>query len=170
MLRTRVGAAVELLGREIAPPKADPEPVDPRARAARLVEEIAVPSGVELFGPGMASTAHVRIVPDELDLALLCLLENAVDAAATNGGAVRVRCAVRGGDMVALEIDDDGPGITPDALDHGFDAFFTTKPGHLGLGLPISRRIAYRWAGRVEVGPGSSGGTHATLLFPMERA
>lgn len=42
---------------------------------------------------------------------------------------------------VVISVQDSGPGIDPENLDHLFEAFYTTKPQGLGMGLPISRSI-----------------------------
>jgi signal transduction histidine kinase len=36
---------------------------------------------------------------------------------------------------------DSGPGLAPETFEHVFDAFYTTKPGGLGMGLSICRSI-----------------------------
>ena len=38
-------------------------------------------------------------------------------------------------------IQDSGPGLKPESLDRLFDAFYTTKPGGVGMGLSICRSI-----------------------------
>jgi len=44
-------------------------------------------------------------------------------------------------DGVSVEVRDSGPGFAPAALERVFEAFYTTKPGGLGLGLSICRSI-----------------------------
>ena len=52
---------------------------------------------------------------------------------------------------VLLSVSDSGPGIDPAHADRVFDAFFTTKPDGLGLGLAISRTIVKAHGGQFEV-------------------
>jgi two-component system nitrogen regulation sensor histidine kinase NtrY len=46
------------------------------------------------------------------------------------------------------------------------EPFFTTKPGHLGLGLAISADVAQRHGGRVALENRGEGGARATLELP----
>jgi C4-dicarboxylate-specific signal transduction histidine kinase len=50
---------------------------------------------------------------------------------------------------VLVEVRDSGPGLTPGTLEHLFDAFYTTKPGGLGMGLSICRSIIEAHGGRL---------------------
>jgi C4-dicarboxylate-specific signal transduction histidine kinase len=50
---------------------------------------------------------------------------------------------------VLIEVRDSGPGLTPATLEHLFDAFYTTKPGGLGLGLSICQSIIEAHGGRL---------------------
>ena len=60
--------------------------------------------------------------------------------------------------LVALQ--DSGPGRNPDSFDRLFDAFYTTKPAGLGMGLSICRSIVEAHGGRVwtsrPAGPGAT--------------
>jgi signal transduction histidine kinase len=79
------------------------------------------------------------------------LLSNAVAA-----GAQHVRVITdRSPGAVLLVVDDDGAGLVD------VDRY---EAGH-GLGLSLSRRIASRFGGRLQLGPNPSGGTRATLEF-----
>ena len=75
----------------------------------------------------------------QLKHAVLNLVLNALQATPA-GGAIAIET---GGDARALEIRvrDSGEGMTEDVLARVFDAFFTTREGGTGLGLPIARRI-----------------------------
>jgi signal transduction histidine kinase len=50
---------------------------------------------------------------------------------------------------VVIAVRDSGLGFDPQSLDRLFDAFYTTKPHGLGLGLAISRRIIEAHGGRL---------------------
>jgi PAS domain S-box-containing protein len=52
-------------------------------------------------------------------------------------------------DGVSVEVRDSGPGFAPEALKHVFEAFYTTKPSGLGLGLSICRSIIEAHNGRL---------------------
>lgn len=76
-------------------------------------------------------------------------------------GEVRVRCSRRKNEIEVL-VDDDGPGIRPDALARIFERFYTDRPhqnfgDNSGLGLSISQQIVEAHGGRIwaenRVGP-----------------
>jgi signal transduction histidine kinase len=49
-----------------------------------------------------------------------------------------------------------------------FDAFFTTKPGGMGVGLAISRSIAQAHGGRLWLDDQPAGGALFNLALPLE--
>jgi signal transduction histidine kinase len=96
---------------------------------------------------------------------LVNLLQNARDAAA--GGPVRVGAAVSG-DALTVTVEDDGPGLSPEAAAHLFEPFFTTKPPGqgTGLGLYTSYALAGGMGGRVSLENRAAGGVTARLVLP----
>jgi signal transduction histidine kinase len=103
-----------------------------------------------------------QVVADgvQLELALLNLLTNSLDAM-PSGGVVRISVAAVDG-SVAIDVSDSGKGIDPDLLPRIFDPWVTTKDaGHgTGLGLSITREVIVAHGGtiavRSEVGSGST--------------
>lgn len=77
----------------------------------------------------------------ELNQVWTNILDNAVDAL-DGQGTITIRTRQEG-DRVVVQIEDDGPGIPPEAQSRIFEAFFTTKPPGkgTGLGLDISYKI-----------------------------
>ncbi|MDP4300730.1 sensor histidine kinase [Leptothrix discophora] len=81
-------------------------------------------------------------------------LSNVIDNAiryAGEGAEVSVRCQAQGPDNVAVEVDDNGPGIPQPLQAQVFDRFFraTTEGSGCGLGLAIVKEIVERHHGRV---------------------
>jgi C4-dicarboxylate-specific signal transduction histidine kinase len=52
-------------------------------------------------------------------------------------------------DGVRVAVQDSGPGLTPESVDHLFEAFYTTKPKGMGMGLTICRSIIEEHGGRL---------------------
>jgi len=84
------------------------------------------------------------------------VINNLVDNArsfAPFDSTVRVTCRRLRGE-VEIVVDDDGPGINPDAFDKIFERFYTDRPNHgfgqnSGLGLSISKQIIQAHQGRL---------------------
>jgi len=101
----------------------------------------------------------------QLKHAVLNLVLNALQATPAGGTIV---IALRGdADELAIEVRDSGEGIAEEVLPRAFDAFFTTREGGTGLGLPITRRIVEAHAGTVALRSREAEGTVATLLLPV---
>jgi PAS domain S-box-containing protein len=88
----------------------------------------------------------------QLQQVVLNLIVNAVESMSCASDGTRElfissRKAQPGGVLVGVR--DSGPGLAPTTLDRLFDAFYTTKPGGLGLGLSISRTIIETHGGRL---------------------
>jgi signal transduction histidine kinase len=106
------------------------------------------------------------------------LLRNALDAVATlidRAPKVTVTLSVaRRGlvrqDAVAIEVDDNGPGLSAHTLTNLFVPFHTTKSGGTGLGLPVTHRIVEHHHGAIEVGESPTGGARFTVLLPVADA
>ena len=109
-----------------------------------------------------------RVLGDEtdLELALLNLVTNGIDAM-PSGGELTIRAeAVQRG--VRLVIRDTGDGIDDDLLPRIFDPWVTTKaPGRgTGLGLSIARDVIARLGGTIEVQSQRGHGTAFTIDLP----
>jgi two-component system sensor histidine kinase HydH len=115
----------------------------------------------------------VRGDPDALRQVLLNLVLNALDAIGDDeAGRITVSLSVRRrglhrADAVALDVCDNGPGLSAQTMTNLFVPFHTTKSGGTGLGLPISQRIVQNHHGAIEVGRSSDEGARFTVLLPV---
>jgi signal transduction histidine kinase len=126
-----------------------------------LLDWVYVPGGKSLDVVPLQLVAQRA----ELELAVFCLIENAAEAVSSKGGGrvhVRIRRFRRD---AAIEVHDDGPGLGALTVDTLFARFFTNKPNHLGLGLPIARLLARRLGGNVVVVPSDLGGVCARITL-----
>jgi signal transduction histidine kinase len=83
-------------------------------------------------------------------------------------GAIIIRTRAAAG-MAVISISDDGPGISPENLQHLFEPFFTTKPvgQGIGLGLHICYQIISAHQGKIEAGPAQGGGAEFLIQLPL---
>jgi len=95
----------------------------------------------------------LRIDPIQIRHALGQVLRNAVEAATecAHPGERTLRVTSRAVDEdLELQVQGAPPGIAPPDLELWFEPFFTTKPGHLGLGLGVSRNLLRLHGGTLE--------------------
>jgi len=76
--------------------------------------------------------------------------------------------AAMAGDQVLVTVQDTGVGIAAHHLDQLFSAFFTTKPGGMGMGLSISRSIIESHGGRLWATPNPTHGATFHFAVPVE--
>lgn len=123
---------------------------------------------------------HVHPDPDlpqvyadriQIEQVLFNLLQNALDAMTETDGRERgIEVTARlAGEAVEIKVRDHGSGLTVEAEAHLFDAFFTTKPNGLGLGLSICRTIIENHSGRLWAGNEAGGGLSMHFTLPVAR-
>jgi len=122
-------------------------------------------SDVEVALTGTGAPISVAADPAKLRQVTWNLLRNAAEAAATGGRHVHVSLAFDA-DNVAIEIDDDGPGIAPQHVGRIFDPFFTTKKRGTGLGLATCHAIVTEHGGTIEVASELGKGTRFSVKLP----
>ncbi len=98
--------------------------------------------------------------------ALLNLLNNAADASPARI-EIEARCT---GHLLTLTINDQGPGLTPEAAARAGSAFFTTKKGGRGLGLFLANATVERMGGRARLFNRADGGATTEVVLPLKRA
>jgi len=68
---------------------------------------------------------------------------------------------------MVLEVEDDGPGVAPDALPKLFEPFYTTDSRGTGLGLYIARELCEANGARIEYRQGAGGGACFRIAFAL---
>jgi signal transduction histidine kinase len=133
--------------------------------ATALASERGVLISHEAAGPVFARADRDRLVQ-----LLLILIDNAVDHS-PRGSTVTVRVRSAGG-QAAIEVEDQGPGIPPEARERIFEPFTrlhgTTRHGSggTGLGLAIARRITDAMHGSITVTSPEGAGAKFTVTLP----
>ncbi|MEN6528347.1 MAG: response regulator [Anaerolineaceae bacterium] len=111
----------------------------------------------------------VFVDADQIEQVLARLLDNAYQAM-ENGGTISIRvknCMEKQKPMVLIKLTDEGCGFTADQKEHLFEPLFTTKPRHIGLGLPIAKRLVEVNGGKLELESTEGKGTCVTLYLPV---
>ena len=107
-----------------------------------------------------------------LEQVLLNLLRNAIDAnrehCAGQPSQIVISARVEQGSL-CMRVEDQGPGVPAEALEHLFTPFYTSKAEGLGLGLSMSRSIIEGFGGSLEARPGVSAGLCLECRLPLVR-
>jgi signal transduction histidine kinase len=103
---------------------------------------------------------------------MLNLIRNAAESIGREG-AITLRAretflpfAPQRAPAVTLEVEDTGPGISPEVQKRLFDPFFTTKEAGTGLGLAIAERIVHRHGGALQFRTQMQRGTIFSVVLP----
>jgi signal transduction histidine kinase len=66
-----------------------------------------------------------------------------------------------------IRVEDSGTGFKPEQMDRLFEAFYTTKPQGMGMGLAISRSILEAHGGRLWAEPNQGPGATFVISLPV---
>ena len=168
----RAGAVVGRIRNLIKKEPPGDERVDINAAIREVIEltrNEAMKNGVLVQSDLVEGLPPVRGDRVELQQVILNLILNAREAMSETSEGARELLIGAGktelGDEVLVTVRDSGPGLTPATLEHLFEAFHTTKPNGLGLGLSISRSIIESHGGTLSASANSPRGAvfHFTL-------
>ncbi|MFZ5828824.1 MAG: sensor histidine kinase [Planctomycetota bacterium] len=144
------------------------EPTDLNAILRRLIDFFrpkAAESQIEIIDYLASDLPTVLVDREAFHGALLNLVLNAQQAM-PQGGQLVVR-TYSTADGVALDLIDTGAGMDMKTQAQVFDAFFSTKPGGSGLGLPTTRRIIEAHSGSIRLQSEVGRGTQITITLPV---
>jgi two-component system sensor kinase FixL len=161
----------EFVGKGGAPP--GPELVRPLLTEAVALALAGRPSDASrvriCIDEGVGAVWADRVAVQQV---LVNLVRNALDATSSTGGQVSLTATRRAptltdAEMVEVIVADQGPGLAPEVRARLFEAFVSTKPDGMGMGLSVSRTIVEDQGGRIWTEPGPEGrgaAFHFTLV------
>ncbi len=135
----------------------------------RLADNHIRRAKVKVRGELSPNLPLVSCVRWKIEHAFLSILLNAIDAM-PGGGTLTISCDIaRDSDFVSVEFIDEGSGIPEEQISDIFTPSFTTKPPTLalGLGLPVSLKIAREHGGDIKVKSQLGKGTTVTVSLPL---
>ena len=133
-------------------------------RALDLFEPQANQQGIEVIRYLDPDLPSIVLDSETMQAALVNLVKNALEAMPEGGQLVARTRTTRSG--VALDLIDTGCGMDDHTALNMFDAFYSTKDGGSGLGLPTARKIIEAHGGRIDVQSQVGRGTKFTVEFP----
>ena len=139
-------------------------------RISTLCREEAAARSVEVEVETIGPLPPAQADGVQIEQVLINLVANAIDAASERSdarGRVIIRIAANAS-AIMIQVEDNGRGVAPELADNIFDAYQTTKPRGMGLGLHLSRRIAQRHGGRLWWEPIRTGGARFVVELPTD--
>jgi signal transduction histidine kinase len=107
---------------------------------------------------------------DQIRSLLDLLTTNSIEAAGHEGVEISITTSLDSRGWVVLEVRDNAMGMEPDVLERAVEPFFSTKAGHLGVGLSIANGIWRRHRGTLSVRSQPGEGTTVRLCVEPARA
>ncbi|MEX2121488.1 MAG: ATP-binding protein [Pirellulales bacterium] len=149
------------------PPRPDRKPLDPADVVDRVFALLAGRARKQSVALRFTRKGVISVEADQdqLQQLLLNLVLNALDAM-PEGGAVDVEVRQPSDGYAELILRDTGPGIPPHILPKVFETFVSSKETGVGLGLPVSRRIAEDHGGTLSAYNLPGGGACFVLRLP----
>jgi signal transduction histidine kinase len=152
---TRAGDIIGRLRRLVRKAPLQKEPLDLNET---ILEVVALTRGELVKNDVLVQTQLAEGLPPiqgdrvQLQQVILNLIVNAVEAMTGVGKGSRDLLISTGGaeaDGVLVAVRDSGPGLSAESLERLFEAFYTTKPGGMGVGLSICESIIEAHGGRL---------------------
>ena len=151
------------------------DPVSEALHVDELIQETLGLVRTELARHGIttatsldARTADIRGDRVQLQQVLVNLILNSVDAMRTTNDArmLTLRSQTLDDGGIEVHVADTGPGLPAEQAEKVFQAFFSTKPNGLGMGLSISRSIIDAHGGRLWAEPNDGPGVTFRFSLP----
>ena len=141
----------------------------------KLIEEAGALALVGSRERGVRSTfdfaqsdATVMVDRIQIQQVLINLIRNGMEAMRESTHRdLTIRMRPDGAASIRVDVSDTGPGIPDDIAERLFQPFVTNKPGGMGIGLSISKRIIEAHGGELSASRNTSGGATFTFSLPV---
>jgi len=171
ILETETRSAVNIISNLLAyttdsHPDRRPVPVTEVVR--RVLERYPAPQNIRVTLDLPPDLPPLHVDAAHIEHALGNLVVNAYEAMPEGGelSVISEQLSVNSEQWLQITVKDTGPGLPPEALDKLFEPLFTTKPHGIGLGLPVSKKLAEVNGGRLEVQGAPGQGAAFSLVLP----
>jgi signal transduction histidine kinase len=176
-LITLVNGLLDLIAGKIGKPKeGDIKVVDINVavkNTLHLMQEKIKAKNLEIKIKATPEPSYLNIVPDDLDIILTNLIDNAVKYT-KQGGTISINNLVTNKE-IKIEMSDTGIGIVKEDLYKIFNEFYRSKNAKAvelrgtGLGLSIVKNLIKQYGGSIDVRSEIGKGTTVTVSFPAEK-
>jgi signal transduction histidine kinase len=139
-------------------------------RIAKSYVHLVIQKKVALETQGEPGLPEIRLDPDRMAQVFGNLITNSLRY--TPEGGKIILSTSRKGNMLAFRVQDNGKGISSEALPHIFDRFYRADPARAqgsesGLGLAIAKSIVEAHGGSISAESEAGIGTQVNLIFPI---
>jgi signal transduction histidine kinase len=148
-----------------------PKPVFANLSVAELLQEVLQLLQTDLTQSGVLwklsikpETLIVKADGSQIQQVLINLIKNASESFSSQTNRLITLTAYQT-DNVVIEVEDNGDGIEPEAIENIFIPFYTTKKTGSGIGLSLSRQILQQHNGQLNVSSEVGKGTVFTLII-----
>ncbi|MBF0411707.1 MAG: response regulator [Desulfamplus sp.] len=146
----------------------------------------SIPASINIITKIDKDSGYVLASPTDIHQIIMNLATNSMQAMDNNQGNITIEIhnitlndsnatlsreiGIPYGEYVAISVEDDGKGMSPETIEKVFDPYFTTKTGGdgTGLGLSVVHGIVKRCHGGIKLDSASGKGTKITICFPRQ--
>jgi signal transduction histidine kinase len=125
-------------------------------------------NGIQIKESDLDELPSVQADAEQLRRVFTNIVKNAQQSMPHGGTLTISGKAILQEEVIRIEFEDTGTGITQDAIERIFDPFFTTRDTGIGLGLAVVKRILENHSGSIECRSEEERGTTFTIILPTE--